>query len=229
MSSPSFLSGPGAPFLSLVLLLAAPPSASAQYSTWSGQAELYFGRFGPHGERAGLLGPLSSMAPVVMEDHLMVGGRLFFPVADTHRRNLGKISLGLRALMVSGADLKAVGYPGAVGTADHHELLGTVSIGDFLPTGEGLNLRINGMLGVGIGYPSYGLDPGYLWEDGESSSTVPVISVGLGGDIPVTPWLSLMTSASMSWSLTKPDVGTTNERSLALVGGLALRWPFGGG
>jgi hypothetical protein len=127
-----------------------------------------------------------------------------------------------------GADLRAVGYPGRVGTADHFELLGTVSVGDLMPVGQGLNLRMNGMIGAGIGHTSYSLAPGYLWEDGESSATVPVVSVGLGLDIPVKPWLSLMTSASMSWSLTKPDVGSATERSLALVGGLSLRWPFQG-
>lgn len=228
MSSPASRAVRLPMLISVVLLVASPHFASAQYSTWSGQAEFFLGRFGPHGERTGLSGPLSSMAPVVMKDRLLVGGRLFFPVADTHRRNLGKISLGFRGLMVPGADLKAVGYPGAVGTADYYELLGTASIGDFLAAGKGLNLRINGMVGLGIGHTSYSLDPGYLWSDGEGSSTVPVIGTGLGVDIPVRPWLSLMTSVSMTWSLTKPDVGSATERSLALVGGLSLRWPFGG-
>lgn len=124
--------------------------------------------------------------------------------------------------------MKAVGYPGGVGTADHFELLGTVGVGNFMPVGKGLNLRINGMLGVGIGHTSYSLDPGYLWEEGEGSSTVPVFGSGLGVDVPVKPWLSLVTSAGMSWSLSKPDVGTATERSLALVSGLSLRWPFQG-
>lgn len=226
MSSPSFRALLSMPLLSLVSLVASPADAAAQYSTWSGQAELFAGRFAPHGERTGLSGPLSSMAPVVMKNSLLVGGRLFFPVADTHRHHLGKLSLGLRGIVVSGAELKAVGYLGGVGTADHFELLGTVSTGDFLPVGGGLNLRLNGTAGVGIGHTSYSLDPGFLWEEGETSVTVPVVALGLGVDIPVTHWLSLMTSASVSWSLTKPDEGTATERSFALAGGLALRWPF---
>lgn len=217
-----------APLLSLVLLSALPSSSSAQYSTWSGQAELFIGRFGPHGERTGLTGLVSSLAPVEMKSRWLLGGRVFFPVADTHRPNLGKLSLGIRGLVAPGADLKAAGYVGSVGNADYYELSGTVSIGNFLAAGDGLNLLLNGMVGLGVAHTVYSLDPGFAWSEGEASSTVPVVSLGLGLDLPVTRWLSLMTSASMSWSLSKPDVGTATERSLALVGGLSLRWPFGG-
>jgi hypothetical protein len=140
------------------------------------------------------------------------------------------VSLGVRGLVIPGADLELGGTSGRIGTADHYELLGTVSTGDFLSgDGGGINLRLNGLLGVGVGHTVHNLDPGAEWAEGDDSSTGVVLSAGLGGDFLLTSWASLVTYASYSWRMGVPDSGSVVERSFALTGGLALRWPFGGG
>lgn len=229
MSSPSFRFLCVGVLLSPFLLAGLPIEVSAQYSVWSGQADVFAGWYSPHGKRDWVMGSAEMGGRAELSSSSLFGGRLFFPVSDTHRRNLGKVSLGLRGLIVPGAQLKPTDGSDGIGTADYYELLGTISTGDFLPTGGGLNLRLNGMLGVGVGHTAYELDPGVGWSRGGRSATVPVLSLGVGGDIPLFPSLSLVTSASWTWSLTKPDQGSVTEKSFALVGGFALRWPFGGG
>ena len=216
----------------LVPLLAGgfPSESSAQGVAWSGQAEVFFGRYSPDGKRAGVMAAGGSEGRVEMAPSLMFGGRLFFPVAGAPSRQLGQVSLGVRGLVVPGADLEIPGASGGIGTANHYEFLGTVSVGDFLAGGDsGINLRLNGLLGAGVGHTSYNLDPGVGWTEGDDSHTGLVLSAGVGGDLLLAPWLSLVAHTSWSWGIGNPDHGSVAERSFTAMGGLALRWPFRGG
>jgi hypothetical protein len=199
----------------------------AQTISWTGQGDVLGGWYSPTGERAGVRGIGNVEGPVRMASSVAFAGRLFFPVMDTDSWYLGKVSLGARAIVVPGAELELVESSGEVGTADRFEFLGTVSIGDFLsPNATGINLRINGMVGFGFGHTAYHLDPGVDWTEGKQSVTGAVFNATLGGDVVLTPWMSLVAYGSWSWGKGTPGHGSVAERAFTALGGLAFRWPF---
>ncbi len=202
-----------------------PIAVCAQQPHWVTQIEAHLGAWIPAGYEVPATNAGGEPVAAELKSSLAFGLQASFPVATWPGKG-GKLSIGAQGFFVPGAEMRVVTTGAALGSADYYQVSATVSAGEFVAALP-ITATLVPLLGVGVGHTTLDPDAGVLFADGNRSTAL-VLTGALGLDFLLAPSLSIVTQAGANLGIRGTSDGTAAEWSFSILGGIAIRLPFGG-